>query len=106
MTDKTTLFDLIDQIGGGALTTIFGAAMGRLMWHSSEVRKRRRRFWSRELLLEAPIAIGMALMGEGVTAYFAIDGPTKALVIGGLSWLGPRGMEALFLKWFGAKLDP
>ena len=105
MIDKTGLFNLLDSIGGGALTTFFGALMGRLMWHSSEVRKNRRRFWSRELLLEAPIVIGMALMGEGVTAYLAIDGPTKALVIGGLSWLGPRGMEALFLRWFGSKID-
>ncbi len=88
MSDKTTLFDILDQIGGGALTALVGATIGRLMWHSSEVRKRRRRFWSRELLLEAPIVIGMALMSEGVTAYFSIDGPTKALVIGGLSGSG------------------
>lgn len=105
MTDKSSLFGLLDSIGGGALTTFLGAFIGRLMWHSSEVRKMRRKFWSRELLLEAPIVCGMALMGEGAAAWFGIDGPTKALVIGGLSWLGPRGMEALFMRWFGTKVD-
>ena len=50
MNETRGLVDVIDAIWGGAVTTMAAALAGRLMWHSTEVRARKRRFFGRELL--------------------------------------------------------
>lgn len=88
---------------GGAGTTLFGAVIGRAMWHVSEARKARRRFFGRELIWELPIAVGMALIGEGLASWLAIGQPASTGLIAALAYLGPRGAEVLFLKYFVRK---
>ena len=61
----TGFISTLHSIFGGAAATLIGAFAGRLMWHSAEVRRGHRRFLSKELLWEIPIAVGMALIGEG-----------------------------------------
>ncbi len=102
MPDKfTSLTEMLNAWGGGAFTTLFGAIMGRAMWHTSEARKGKRRFFGPELLWELPIAIGMALIGEGAASWLNISQPASTGLIAALAYLGPRGAEVLFLKWFG-----
>ena len=100
-----SLADLINYWTGGVGATLGGAWLGRLMWHVTEARKARRRFFGRELFWELPIAIGMALMGEGLAAWLSIGQPASTGLIAALSYLGPRGIEVLFLKWASRRMD-
>lgn len=89
----------LSNILGGAATTLIGAIMGRLMWHSGEVKKGRRRFFGRELLWEIPVAIGMAIIGEALASYLSFGQPISTGIVAMLAYLGPRGFEAMFAKW-------
>ncbi|WP_444452579.1 phage holin family protein [Rhodobacter capsulatus] len=100
MSETRGLVEVIDALWGGAITTLAAALAGRLMWHSTEVRARRRRFFGRELLWELPVAIGMAIIGEAVAAYFGLSRTVTTGVIASLSYLGPRGAEALLRQIF------
>lgn len=62
----TSLVELLNAWFGGAATTLIAVLAGRLMWHTNEVRKMRRKFFGKELLWEMPIAVGMAFIGEGL----------------------------------------
>lgn len=104
MSDKYQSFSaLLDAWGGGALLTIASGFLGRLMWHVQEVRKLRRRFFGLELLWELPTAVGMALIGEGVAAWLGFGQPVSTAIIASLAYLGPRGAEVLFMRWFSRK---
>jgi len=103
MTDKQTVADLLSAWFGGAGTTLIGAALGRAMWHISEARKANRRFFGPELIWELPIAVGMAIIGEGLASYFDLSHPTSTGLVAALAYLGPRGAEVLFMRWFGKK---
>ena len=105
MSDKySSLVGLLDAWFGGAATTLFGAFIGRAMWHVSEARKAKRKFFGTELLWELPIAVGMALIGEGLASWLQLGQPVSTGMIAALAYLGPRGAEVLFIKWFGAKI--
>ncbi len=99
-----SLVELLNAWFGGAFTTLIGACVGRFMWHAQEVRKMRRKFFGRELLWEMPIAIGMALIGEGLASWLQFGQPASTGLIAALAYLGPRGAEVLFMRWFGAKV--
>lgn len=83
----------------------FLAFVGRMMWHSTEVRRGKRRGFGPELFWELPVALGMGLGGEAVVSYFKLSHPVSTGVIVALAYLGPRGIEALFLRWFSRKID-
>lgn len=105
MSDKyNSLVGLLDAWFGGAATTMIGAFIGRIMWHAQEVKKARRKFLGRELLWELPIAVGMALIGEGLASWFQFGQPVSTGLIAALAYLGPRGAEVLFMRWFGARV--
>lgn len=95
----------IEALWGGAITTMAAAIAGRLMYHSGEVRARRRRFFGPEILWEAPVAVGMAIIGEAVAAYVGVAQPVSTGVVAVLAYLGPRWFEAVlgrFLdRWIG-----
>lgn len=102
MTDGT-IVEALQNLIGGAATTIVGATAGRLMWHMSEVKRDNRKFLGWELVWELPIAFGMGLLGDGVTSYFDLDDTTGIAVIVGLAYLGPRGVEALLSRWLSGR---
>lgn len=105
MPDKyNSLVGLLDAWFGGAATTLIGALIGRAMWHAQEVRKARRKFIGWELLWELPIAVGMALIGEGLASWLQFGQPVSTGLIAALAYLGPRGAEVLFMRWFGARV--
>ena len=101
MNDTRGLVEVIDALWGGAVTTMAAALAGRLMWHSTEVRARRRRFFGRELLWELPVAVGMAIIGEAVAAYFGLGRTVSTGVVASLAYLGPRGAEVLLMRIIG-----
>ncbi|WP_457662869.1 phage holin family protein [Sinorhizobium medicae] len=98
------LIELFNAWFGGAATTMIGALVGRLMWHTNEVRKMRRKFFGKELFWEIPIAVGMAFIGAALASWLALEQPMASGLIA-LAYLGPRGSEVLFMRWFAAKLD-
>ncbi|WP_444668420.1 phage holin family protein [Cereibacter changlensis] len=94
MPDKG-LIDTLNALWGGALTTLIAALMGRLMYHSGEVKARRRRFFGREILWELPVAVGMAIIGEALSRYLGLESPVSTGLVAALAYLGPRGAEAM-----------
>lgn len=101
--DETGLIGWLNSVTGGAATTLVGAVAGRLMWHTGEVRSGRRRFFGPELLWEAPVAVGMAIIGEGLAGYLGLEQPVSTAVVALLAFLGPRGTEALLAKWLAGR---
>lgn len=93
------LVDWLSNLIGGAATTLFGASMGRLMWHSSEVRKGQRRFVGPELIWEIPVAIGMAIIGEAIASYLDASATVSTGIVALAAYIGPRGAEVLLTKW-------
>lgn len=88
---------------GGAVTTLAAAVVGRLMFHSAEVRAKRRKFVGPELIWELPVAIGMAVIGEAVSGYFGLSAPVSTGVVAALAYLGPRGAEVTMMRIFGPR---
>lgn len=101
----SSLIELLNAWCGGAATTMIGALVGRLMWHTNEVRKMRRKFFGKELLWEMPIAVGMAFIGEALASWLQLEQPMATGLIAALAYLGPRGSEVLFMRWFAAKVE-
>lgn len=100
-----SIIELLNAWFGGAFTTLILAASGRFMWHTQEVRRMRRKFWGKELCWEFPIVLGMAIIGHGVASWLVLGPETTAGLIASLAYLGPRGAEVLFIKWFGSKIS-
>lgn len=96
-----TLYDALHNLIGGAATTVIAALAGRMMYHTSEVKKSKRKFFGKELLWELPVAFGMGLIGDGVASYFELTESTTMGLIVVLGYLGPRGIEMVFEKRFG-----
>lgn len=94
---------LMKMMQGGGMAAFAASVAGRLMWHVGEVRKGGRKFFSKELLWEIPIAIGMGLVGAGFAEYMQFSGNVETGLVAGLSYLGPRGIEALLDKWLKRK---
>lgn len=102
-TPETGLIATMQQLLGGAATAIFSATIGRLMWHAQEVRARRRPILSLDLLWEIPLCIGMALIGDALSAYLAFNREVGVGLIAVLAYLGPRGVGAMFERWMARK---
>lgn len=94
-----TLWDAINSLLPGSLSTLFGAFVGRAMWHGSEVRAKRRKVLGRELIWELPILLGMWMIGLGLGDYFELSLRGTAAVCSVLAYLGPRGSEAAIERW-------
>lgn len=105
MSEKhNSIVELLNAWFGGAFTTMFGAVIGRFMWHAQEVRRMKRKFFGRELLWEFPIAVGVALIGQGLASWLGLGQRSTTGLIASLAYLGPRGAEVLFIRCFGAKI--
>lgn len=92
------IVDALTAIFGPAAVSLVAAAVGRLMYHTGEVKAKRRKLFGRELIWEVPVAVGMAFVGEGVAAYLQLDHAARTATIAVLAYLGPRGAEALLSR--------
>lgn len=95
-----TIAEVLNAWVGGAFTTIIGATLGRIMYHAQEVKKSRRSVFSKELIWEMPVAVGIGMIADAIGAYFGVIGPVGTGLAVGMGYLGPRGLEVLFTKWF------
>lgn len=100
---EESFIELINNVFGGAITTLIGAFTGRLMYHSGEVKLGKRRFFGKELLWEIPVAVGMALIGDAAANYMGLTQPVSTGFVATLAYLGPRGAEAVLANWLGKK---
>jgi len=102
-TDPSTITETLEALVGGAMTTVIAGISGRLMFHSMEVKNKRRKFLGRELIWEMPVAVGMALIAESLTIKLGLDASMRTGVIAAIAFLGPRVIEELFNKYAGTK---
>jgi hypothetical protein len=85
---------IIDPIG----TPILLAFLGRLVWHTEQVQRGRRRFLSWHLLWELIAAVGVGLMADGAAVHAGLAGAPKTAAVVALAYLGPRGLEHVVLQ--------
>jgi len=86
---------LKDILQGGGLSFMW-AAVGRLMFHARQVQQGRRRLFSKSLLLELPIALGMGMVGAGVADWWGFTGQVRDAVLVSAGFVGPRAIEQVF----------
>ena len=88
------MFDYFDpeQVLGWLMITM-GAAVGRIMFHIKEVRRGMRTFFSFELLMELPIALGMGFIASGIGEYLNMHGNAQLGLVIIVSYLGPRWID-------------
>ncbi|PZU17805.1 MAG: hypothetical protein DI589_25645 [Shinella sp.] len=96
---------LIDAWTWGIGSAFVAAFFGRMSWVVGQVRKGHRRFWSLHLLWELPIMFAMVIIGDAISAAMGFRQPVSAGVVTALAYLGPRGVEVLFMKWFDRRLE-
>jgi len=96
---------LKDILQGGSLSFVW-AGVGRLMFHARQVQQGRRRLFSKSLLLELPIALGMGMVGAGIADWLGFTGQVRDAVLVSAGFIGPRAIEQIFeraLKFFDKK---
>jgi hypothetical protein len=98
------LINALDAMFGGAATSMIAALFGRLVSHSDEVRKHRRKFIGVELLWEGPTAVIMAIGGEALSDFLKLEHSVSIGVIAICSYLGPRGVQAMVETWFANRI--
>lgn len=103
--ENSGLIEAFQTIFGGAATSFVGALVGRAMWHTGEVRAKRRRMFGPELLWELPTALGMGFVGEGAAGYFGLESTARTALIVALAYLGPRGAQALAERLIGGRKE-
>ncbi|CAM3784528.1 hypothetical protein CESP606_08420 [Cereibacter sphaeroides] len=69
--------------------------MGRLLYHTNEVRARRRAFFGREFLWEIPALVLMTFVGEALSSSLNLDRRAAMGLVAMLAYLGPRGTKAM-----------
>lgn len=77
------------------------ALLGRVAWHVQQVKAGNRGFWSIALLWEVPLAMFCGIAGAGAGDYLGLVGVQLAAFISVVAYLGPGGIEAMFLKVVG-----
>ena len=97
------LIEVINRIVGGAGVTLIAAFVGRAMYHAGEVRAKRRPMFSKDLIWEVPIAVGMALIGEGVASQLALSETSGTALIAVIAYLGPRSIGVIIESALGLR---
>lgn len=83
-------------------TTGLAAILGRLVHHAHKAQQLERKFFSKHLLFELIIALGIGFFADGLMEYFEFSGKVKIAGIIVLSYLGPSGIEYYLVKYFGS----
>lgn len=77
--------------------------LARLLYHRRLVRLGKRRMWSWELAWEPPTAALCAILAGGIGEYFTLGFVATHAIAGVVGWLGPRGLEIVAARYFGAE---
>lgn len=99
MQEQPGLVEALQSLFGGAATSFIGAAVGRLMYHAREVRAKRRKVFSMDLVWEVPTIFGMALIGEGIANFLGLTGATVTGAITVVSYMGVKWVETVIEAW-------
>ena len=83
---------LKDIVHGSSLSFIW-AGVGRLMFHARQVQQGRRRLFSKSLMLELPIALGMGMVGAGIAEWWGFQGQVRDAILVSAGFVGPRAIE-------------
>jgi hypothetical protein len=100
---NTSLVGALQALFGGAATTLFAAALGRLVYHGNEVRAGRRPVFGWHLVWEVPTAVSMALVAESLASYAGLSPQVTTGVVAVLAYLGPRGARELLERVLSKK---
>lgn len=103
MDKHQSFIEMLNDFWGGGVTTLFGALIGRFVFHANEVRALRRKPIGKEVFWELPTAVGMAIVGESLASWLGISDTARVGMIATLAYLGPRGAEVLLLRYFPPK---
>lgn len=107
--DGGGLVAAIQALLGGAVTSLASALAGRLMYHSGEVSRGRRRFWSADLLLDLPIVLVAAVVAEAIGSHLHLSDSSTIGLASVLAYLGPRGAQQaawrILTWWKGGPKD-
>lgn len=98
MFEHSNVPDWLKDILHGSSLSFIWAGVGRLMFHARQVQQGRRRLFSKSLLLELPIALGMGMVGAGVAEWWGFTGQVRDAVLVSAGFVGPRAIEQLFEK--------
>ncbi len=74
------------------------AMFGRLAWHTTQVRAKKRRFFGWELLFEVPMAVFCGAAALGMSSVLGLEGMKQVGFISIMSYLGPGAIEHLFWR--------
>jgi hypothetical protein len=96
---------IIDRLQVWAWAGVAGM-IGRVLYHSRQVQRGRRRFLSAQLIQEAPIALGMGFMAHGGCVWLGITGEPAVAAIILAGYLGPYSIDTIFLRWIERKIGP
>lgn len=96
--DHGFLENLKDGIGAVG-TGLAGATGFRLVWVGYQLRAGDRRIVAAWLAFELFIAVVMGLAALGVAEWFELTTWQTFALAGAFGWLGPKGIEALVLRW-------
>lgn len=100
---NTGLIGAAQAMLGGAATSLVAAGLGRLVYHGHEVRAGRRSLFGWHFVWEVPTAVVMAIVAESVSGYLGLSPQTTTGVVAVLSYLGPRGAQAMGERLFLAR---
>lgn len=96
--DKPHLPPELLQAAWSFVVTWLLAGLGRLVWHVNEVSRGKRRFFSLWLVWETLTALAIGFVAEGIADYMGLAGKPAIAAIIVVSYLGPRGVEALIVR--------
>ncbi|NFV79985.1 phage holin family protein [Magnetospirillum aberrantis] len=77
--------------------------LARLLYHRRLVRLGKRRMWSWELAWEPPTAALCAILAGGLGEWLSLPPLATHALAGVVGWLGPRGLEVVATRYFGAE---
>jgi len=104
MADQS-IAEIMKAFWGGGATSLFGAVIGQLAHHGSEVGKNHRKFLGPELLWAPPVAVFTALCGEALGDFWHWDQSVMTGVTAVLGFLGPYTVTRIAEGWLSKKGD-
>ena len=96
--DHGFLETLKDSIGAAGMG-LAGATGTRMIWVGYQLRAGDRRIVAAWLAFELLIAVVMGLSALGVAEWFELTPWQTFALAGAFGWLGPKGIEALVVRW-------
>lgn len=98
---RSVLTAIIDYLNQKApwIWAMVASLAARLMYHTEQAKRGRRRFFSVKLAYELPTAVGMAIIAYGGCLLFGFTGEGAVAIVGVASYLGPYTIDIYVTRW-------